>query len=145
MTKFIVVTGASKGIGLAAVDAQVDDGWSVIGVARTSPRHFPGAFIETDLADRGQTQAVADHLAAHGRVLGIVNNVGLARHETIDAVDPAVFATVMDLNVRPALQLIQALLPGMRAMRFGRIIDNYAPCDSGARIFVSVTLPRRPR
>jgi NAD(P)-dependent dehydrogenase (short-subunit alcohol dehydrogenase family) len=29
MTKFIVVTGASKGIGLAAVDALVDDGWSV--------------------------------------------------------------------------------------------------------------------
>jgi len=78
-------------------------------------------------------------------VLGTLNNVGLARHETIDAVDQAVFAAVMDLNVRPALQLIQALLPGMRAMRFGRIIDNYAPCDSGARIFVSVTLPRRPR
>ncbi len=92
-------------------------------VARTSPTHFPGAFIETDLADRGQTQALADHLAAHGRVLGIVNKVGLARHETIDAVDPAVFATVMDLNVRPALQLTQALLPGMRATRFGRIIN----------------------
>jgi 3-oxoacyl-[acyl-carrier protein] reductase len=64
MTKFIVVTGASKGIGRAAVDALVDDGWSVIGVARTSPRHFPGAFIETDLTNRGQTQALADHLAA---------------------------------------------------------------------------------
>ena len=60
MTKFIVVTGASEGIGRAAVDALVDDGWSVIGVARTSPRHFPGAFIETDL----KTQALADHLAA---------------------------------------------------------------------------------
>jgi NAD(P)-dependent dehydrogenase (short-subunit alcohol dehydrogenase family) len=70
MTKFIVVTGASKGIGRAAVDALVD--------ARTSPRYFPGAFIETDLADRGQTQALADHLAAHGGVLGIVNNVGLS-------------------------------------------------------------------
>jgi NAD(P)-dependent dehydrogenase (short-subunit alcohol dehydrogenase family) len=29
----------------------------------------------------------------------------------------------MDLNVRPALQLTQALLPGMRAARFGRIIN----------------------
>jgi 3-oxoacyl-[acyl-carrier protein] reductase len=101
----------------------VDDGWSVIGVAQTSPRHVPAAFIETDLADRGQTQALADHLAAHGRVLGIVNNVGLARHKTIDAVDPAVFATVTDLNVRPTQQLTQALLPGMRATRFGLIIS----------------------
>ena len=50
--------------------------------------------------------------------MGIVNKVGLARHERVDAVDPDVFAMVMDLNVRPALQLTQALLPGMRAARF---------------------------
>lgn len=60
---------------------------------------------------------------ARGNVVGIVNNVGLARHEDVDAVDPDVFAMVMDLNVRPALQLTQALLPGMRAARFGRIIN----------------------
>jgi NAD(P)-dependent dehydrogenase (short-subunit alcohol dehydrogenase family) len=56
-------------------------------------------------------------------VLGIVNNVAVARHENIGAVDPNVFTTVMDLNLRPALQLTQALLPGMRAARFGRIIN----------------------
>ena len=123
MTKFIVVTGASKGIGRAAADALANDGWSVIGVARRSPGHFPGEFIETDFADRAKTQTLANHLAAHGHVLGIVNNVGLARHETFGDVDPEVFATVMDLNVRPALQLTQALLPGMRSARFGRIIN----------------------
>jgi 3-oxoacyl-[acyl-carrier protein] reductase len=32
-------------------------------------------------------------------------------------------APVMDLNVRPALQLTQAFLPGMRSARFGRIIN----------------------
>ncbi len=47
----------------------------------------------------------------------------LAKHKTIDAVDPGAFAAVMDLNVRPVLQLTQALLPGMRAARFGRIIN----------------------
>ena len=121
--KFIVITGASKGIGRTAADAVVDEGWSVIGVARKSPGQFPGIFIETDLADRNQTEALAEELAARGDVLGIVNNVGLARHETIGGVDPQRFAEVMDLNVRPALQLTQALLPGMRAARFGRIIN----------------------
>jgi 3-oxoacyl-[acyl-carrier protein] reductase len=123
MTKFIVITGASRGIGRAAADALADDGWSVIGVARRSPKHFPGMFIETDLADRDETQALAETLAVRNHVLGIVNNVGLVRHENIGTVDPEAFTTIMDLNVRPALQLTQALLPGMRSARFGRIIS----------------------
>jgi NAD(P)-dependent dehydrogenase (short-subunit alcohol dehydrogenase family) len=123
MKNFIVITGASKGIGHAAARALVDSGWSVIGVARNAPQSFPGEFIETDLADRDKTQALADDLRTRSNVLGIVNNVGLARHENISDVDPGVFAALMDLNVRPALQLTNALLPAMRAARFGRIIN----------------------
>jgi 3-oxoacyl-[acyl-carrier protein] reductase len=123
MVRSIVITGASKGIGRATADALVKDGWSVIGIARSSPPNFPGVFVEADLADRRKTQDLAEDLVARGNVVGIVNNVGLARHERVDAIDPDVFAMVMDLNVRPALQLTQALLPGMRAARFGRIIN----------------------
>jgi NAD(P)-dependent dehydrogenase (short-subunit alcohol dehydrogenase family) len=123
MVRSIVITGASKGIGRATADALVKGGWSVIGVARSSPANFPGVFIEADLADREKTQDLADDLVARGSVVGIVNNVGLARHERVDAVDLGVFAIVMDPNVRPAVQLTQALLPGMRAARLGRIIN----------------------
>jgi NAD(P)-dependent dehydrogenase (short-subunit alcohol dehydrogenase family) len=123
MKKVIVITGASKGIGHAAAHALVDSGWSVIGVARNAPQTFPGEFIETDLADRDKTQALADDLRTHSNVLGIVNNVGLARHENISDVDPGVFAALMDLNVRPALQITNALLPAMRAAGFGRVIN----------------------
>jgi NAD(P)-dependent dehydrogenase (short-subunit alcohol dehydrogenase family) len=123
MKKFIVITGASKGIGHAAAHALVDSGWSVIGVARNAPQSFPGEFIETDLADRDETQALGDDLRTRSNVLGIVNNVGLARHENISDVDPGVFAALMDLNVRPALQITNALLPAMRAARFGRVIN----------------------
>lgn len=123
MIRTIAITGASRGIGRAAADVLASDGWSVIGIARRKPEHFPGTFIEADLADREQTEVVAKTLAAHDHVLGIVNNVGLTRHEIIEDVDPEVFANIMDLNVRPALRLTQALLPGMRAARFGRIIN----------------------
>jgi 3-oxoacyl-[acyl-carrier protein] reductase len=58
----------------------------VIGVARSSPANLPGVFIEVDLADREETQALADELVGLGNLVGIVNNVGLARHERVDAV-----------------------------------------------------------
>ncbi len=119
----ILITGASKGIGRAAADRIAQEGWSVIGVARTAPADFPGEFHAVDLADSSATQSLADSLAQRGTVVGIVNNIGLAKHEKFGAVDPAMFAQVMDLNVRPALQLTQALLPAMRSAGFGRIIN----------------------
>ena len=123
MRKSIVITGASKGIGRATADALHEQGWTVIGVARSAPQSFPGEFISADLADREQTGALANALATRGNVLGIVNNVGLAKHETIDAVEMDAFTAIMDLNVRPALELTQVLLPGMRSARFGRIVN----------------------
>jgi NAD(P)-dependent dehydrogenase (short-subunit alcohol dehydrogenase family) len=123
MAKSIVITGASKGIGRAAADALAEQGWSVIGIARTSPSSFPGPFIEADLADQTQTHTIARDLASRGDVLGIVNNVGLVAHETFDSLAFSAFATTMDLNVRPAVVLTQALLPGMRNAHFGRIIN----------------------
>lgn len=123
MTKSIVITGASKGIGRAAADALAQQGWAVIGVARSASHGFPGEYISADLADKEQTSALGTKLASRGNVLGIVNNVGIAKHERIDTVELSAFGMVMDLNVRPALQLTQALLPGMRLARFGRIVN----------------------
>ena len=138
MPRSIVITGASKGIGRAAAHALAEQGWAVICVARSAPQGFSGEFISADLADKDQTGALARELVARGNVLGIVNNVGLAKHETIDAVEFGVFSAVMDLNVRPALQLTQALLPGMRSARFGRNCQHDKPCD--ARVSVSCKL-----
>jgi 3-oxoacyl-[acyl-carrier protein] reductase len=123
MTKSIVITGASRGIGRAAADALSENGWEVIGVARSAPHDFPGEFISADLGDPDETRALARALGSRENVLGIVNNVGLAKHETIDAVEFQAFTAIMDLNVRPALQLTQALIPGMRSAKFGRIIN----------------------
>lgn len=61
------------------------------------------------------------------------------KSNTKGEVDPEVFAEIVDMNVRPALELTQALLTGMRAARFGRIINitslvtrGHAYCSSYA-------------
>lgn len=123
MNRYIVVTGASKGIGLASAEILNARGWSVIGIARHRPHSFPGIFITVDLADPEATRRLGEDIAACKDVLGIVNNVGVAHHETFGSVELIEFKDVIDLNVRPALQLTQALLPAMRAARYGRIVN----------------------
>ena len=63
MTKFIVVT-ASKGIGRAAVMHWWTMAGQLLGSHERRQRTFQD-FFETDLAHRGQTQALADHLDDH--------------------------------------------------------------------------------
>lgn len=135
MAKSILVTGASKGIGLAAAHALADAGWDVIGAARRAPGEFPGAFIEVDLSDYARTETLAKELERNKDLLGIVNNVGLSNHEVMGSVDPVVFNQLMDLNVRPALHLTQALLPAMKDAHFGRIINitSLLTCGLGFR------------
>jgi 3-oxoacyl-[acyl-carrier protein] reductase len=123
MNRCIVVTGASKGIGLASAEMLNARGWSVIGIARHTPRSFPGTFITADLADPEATRRLGEEIAERKDVLAIVNNVGGGHRETFGSVDPMEFQDVIDLNVRPALQLTQALLPAMRAALYGRIVN----------------------
>jgi 3-oxoacyl-[acyl-carrier protein] reductase len=123
MDRAIIVTGASKGIGRAAAKRLVADGWHVIGIARSTPVDFPGEFVACDLSNTVATEALARQLAARPEVVGIVNSAGAARHDVFGAVDPGDFAAMLDINLRPALQLAQAILPNMQSARFGRIVN----------------------
>jgi 3-oxoacyl-[acyl-carrier protein] reductase len=123
MHRSIVVTGASKGIGRAASEFLAADGWHVIGVARHAADHFPGEFVTCDLSDAAATEQLAKHLASRRELVGIVNNAGVARHEQFGTVTADAFASMLDINLRPALVLTQAILPVMREAGFGRIVN----------------------
>jgi NAD(P)-dependent dehydrogenase (short-subunit alcohol dehydrogenase family) len=122
-TRRILVTGASKGIGRAVADRLAAAGHTPIGLARTRPDDFPGEFHEVDLSDRAATAAALDQAVAAGRIDGVVNNVGAARFGRIGAVDLDDLFVTYDLNVRVAVQVVQAVLPGMRDAGWGRIVN----------------------
>ena len=103
MKRCIVVTGASRGIEFASAEIPNAHGWSVIGIAHHEPRSFPGIFITVDLADPEATRRLGEDIATRKDALAIVNNVGVARHESFGSVDPNEFKDVIDLNVRPAV------------------------------------------
>lgn len=93
------------------------------GLARTAPSDFPGQFHEVDLSDRAATAATLDKIVAEGSVDAVVNNVGLARFGRIGSIDLDELSTTYDMNVRTAVQVVQAVLPGMIEAGWGRIVN----------------------
>ena len=85
--KTVVITGASRGIGLATAQLFLERGWRIITCARgDAPEDFHEhdawlAHIPTDLADPDSVQAFVDHAKAlldGGRLNALVNNAGLS-------------------------------------------------------------------
>lgn len=118
-----VITGATKGIGRALSERLVKAGHLVVGMARHSDPTFPGELIEVDLASAAATAAAVSGLVSRERIDGVVNNVGLVRPQPLQTVTAQDLTEVLDLNIRPALQLVQAAVPVMQAARYGRIVN----------------------
>lgn len=122
-TRRVLITGASKGIGRAVADRIAAAGNIPVGLARTRPDDFPGEFYEADLTDRAATDAVLERVVANGRVDAVVNNVAVARFGRVGSIDLDDLFSTYDLNVRTAVQVVQAVLPGMLASGWGRIVN----------------------
>jgi NAD(P)-dependent dehydrogenase (short-subunit alcohol dehydrogenase family) len=118
----VLITGASKGIGRAVADRLADDGHHPIGLARRAPSDFPGEFFEVDMADQAAT-AVALQDITTNPLDGVVNNLGMSGVARIGSVDLDDLFHIYDMNVRTAVQVVQAALPGMLAAGWGRIVN----------------------
>jgi 3-oxoacyl-[acyl-carrier protein] reductase len=119
----VLITGASKGIGRAVAQRVAAAGNIPVGLARTTPEDFPGEFHEVDLADRAATAEVLERIVASGPIDAVVNNVGFVRFGRIGSIDLDHLFETYDLNVRTAVQVVQAVLPGMVAAGWGRIVN----------------------
>ncbi|MEU9976281.1 SDR family oxidoreductase [Streptomyces sp. NPDC051014] len=119
----VLITGASKGIGRAVAERLAREGHVPVGVARSAPRSFPGEFYAADLSDRALTGRVLGEVLAAGPVDGVVNNVGVVRPAPVGEVDLTDLDAVLDMNVRTTVQIVQAVLPGMRERSWGRVVN----------------------
>ncbi len=79
--------------------------------------------MPVDLADGPATDAVLADLTGRFAFDGVVNNVGLVRPQRLEAVEMSALDEVLRVNLHPALQAVQATLPGMRRRGWGRVVN----------------------
>jgi 3-oxoacyl-[acyl-carrier protein] reductase len=131
----VVITGASKGIGYATALFLHEKGYHVVGIARNKPLNFPGDFYSTDLSDELATEAVFNTINHQYQVDALVNNAGTAIPAALGQIKINDMSTVLDLNLRPAVQATQILMQGMIERRFGRIVSISSRGALGAATF----------
>lgn len=124
--KWAVVTGGARNIGQAIGRRLLDDGFRVIAMDVVNPEEpdLQADAIQIDLSDRKAAEDAFAMIAATRQVTALVNNVGIVRPASFDAVKVDDFETVMNLNTRTALIAAKALVPVMRKLGGGRIVMN---------------------
>ncbi len=132
----VFVTGGATGIGAAIVGAFAAQGAKVafIDVAEAAAArlaqelaeagHTPPWWRVCDVRDIAALQAaVTEAGAALGDFAALVNNVASDDRHTLESVTPAYYDERMAINERPAFFAIQAVVPGMRRLGFGSVIN----------------------
>jgi len=122
--KTAIVTGGSGGIGAAICRAMIADGYEVISVAHQPPdwQHERLRVALVDLLDPVTTAAMAADLAARFEVSHLIHNAGVIRPDLLADVKLGDLHALTQLHLGAPLQLLQAVLPGMRRRGFGRVV-----------------------
>jgi 3-oxoacyl-[acyl-carrier protein] reductase len=134
MSRTILVTGASKGIGRAIAERLSADGFSVVvhyhrdvsGAEQTltSLSETGNRLLQFDLEDRAQCrERLETDIADHGVYYGVVLNAGIARDNAFPALEDIEWDTVLNTNLGGFYNVLHPLImPMVRARRPGRIV-----------------------
>lgn len=134
--RIALVTGASRGIGRAIAIALARCGADVAvnyrkqkGEAQVTLQQITsqGRRAMEVQADVSRSPEVAHMIAGIEKGLGpvdiLVNNAGIALHQNIEETREADWDEVLAVNLKSVFLVTQAVLPGMRQRRWGRIIN----------------------
>jgi len=142
--RIVLVNGGSQGVGAAIARAAVREG-AVVAV--TGRRPEPGAalvaeltgaggkamFVRVDLSDAEQAKAaVAEVIAAHGRVDCLVNSAGLTSRGTLLDTTPELFDQHIAINLKAPFFAMQAAVADMVARKApGTVVNIGSNCAHG--------------
>jgi NADP-dependent 3-hydroxy acid dehydrogenase YdfG len=128
-----VVTGASRGIGLAVARGLVERGMRVVMLARheetlraaAQPLGASALPMACDLSDTRALDVTVERIRKEfdGAPDVLVNSAGLFKLATADTADPRDFADAVEVNLVAPFRLVRAFLPAMRVRKRGHIVS----------------------
>lgn len=136
-SRTVVITGASRGLGLASAKHLYAAGWTVVAAMRTVDRGLAALRAATgatpddprlvgvrlDLLDPDSIQQAAEEiLAAVGTPYAVVHNAGIAAAGSVEELPTQVWQDMFWTHLFGPVELTKALLPAMRAAGTGRIV-----------------------
>jgi 3-oxoacyl-[acyl-carrier protein] reductase len=116
-----IVTGGSAGIGRAIALRLLEAGYEVVSLD-LAPTDLKLRHVEVDLSDAKATQEAALEIARSHAVTTLIHNAGVIRPALLPEVDLADLDALVNLHLGAAIRLTQAVLPAMKAARYGRIV-----------------------
>lgn len=133
MTKRILLTGVSRGLGLAMTEQFIARGHTLLGCARSADMveklrdrfGSPHDFAMVDVADESTVQTWAERiLATSGPPDLLINNAGLVNHLTpLWKVPSEEFSRVIDVNIKGVVNVIRHFVPAMLERQQGIIVN----------------------
>ena len=134
--KVALVTGASRGIGRAVAVALAKEG-AVVGInyllseqaARETCRRVEEAgsravVVQADVSNADQVDRMVRKVAEElGPIQILVNNAGIVHRDKLENILEEHWDKVINVNLKSAFLVTQAVLPSMREQRWGRIIN----------------------
>ena len=129
ISKAVLITGCSSGIGEETARHLAANGWTVYATARR-PETLAGLAdagcraLACDVTDEDSMRACVDAVVeAEGAVGVLINNAGYSQSGAVESVDLDSIRRQFETNVFGLIRMSQLALPGMREQGWGRIVN----------------------
>ena len=129
VSRAVLITGCSTGIGRATAERLVSRGWRVYATARDVGKISPLAdrgceLLPLDVTDEGSMQAAVREVERREGAVGVlVNNAGYSQSGAVEEVPMEKVRRQFETNVFGLARMCQLVLPGMRRQGWGRIVN----------------------